>query len=60
MGRRLAFWVLMLIWLIFGMWNYWPSGMGEYRYAPLATPLLLFVIIGLLGWKVFGPPIQGD
>lgn len=49
----LCFWVLMLLWLVFGLWSAWPlnmkSGGGH---------LLLFILLLLLGWKVFGAPLH--
>lgn len=60
MTRGTIFWVLMLLWLIFGCVFFWPRGAGFGSYAPLGSNLLLFVLLGLLGWKVFGPAIKGD
>jgi hypothetical protein len=56
MTLGLAFWILMLIWAVFGAWSW--------RTAPAAFPvvggtLLLFVLLCLLGWHAFGPPIHG-
>jgi hypothetical protein len=51
-----VFWLLMLLWLIFGAYT---------NRAAFGTPLvwggnaLLFVLIFLLGWRVFGWPIAG-
>ena len=49
MTLGLAFWILMLIWLVFGLawhfgppWPYWGWGGGA----------LLFVLLLLLGWRV--------
>jgi hypothetical protein len=50
------FWILMLLWLLFGLWVYWP-GSSALAYAPGGN-LLLFVVIALLGWKVFGSPLR--
>jgi hypothetical protein len=50
----LAFWILMLIWLVFGIWNAWPNWQGWG-----AGNLLLFILLLLLGWHDFGPPIHG-
>lgn len=49
----LAFWILMLIWLAFGLWQSWPN------HSVVGGNLLLFIVIVLLGWKVFGAPIHG-
>lgn len=55
----LAFWILMLIWLVFGLvwWGY-PTG-PHAPYYPLGHTILLFVLFLLLGWKVFGAPLHG-
>jgi hypothetical protein len=57
MRMGLLFWILMLIWLIFGFWatSALTSG-GDYR--PVGGNLLLFLVIALLGWKVFGSPLR--
>jgi hypothetical protein len=49
----LAFWILMLMWLVFGMWNAWPN------HYVVGGNLLLFILLLLLGWKVFGTPLHG-
>jgi hypothetical protein len=42
----------MLIWLIFGCYkNPWPW--------PLGGHIILWVLLALLGWKVFGPALHG-
>jgi len=53
MTRRLCFWVLMLIWLIFGIWSAYPS------YGLVGGTVMLFALLFLVGWQVFGPPISG-
>jgi hypothetical protein len=55
MNIGLAFWILMLIWLVFGLaWHFGWIG----AYGPWGGSLLLFVLLLLLGWKVFGPPLH--
>ncbi len=44
------FWLIMIIGLILCLIGYGPVW---------AVPLVLFVLLALLGWKVFGFPIQG-
>ncbi len=52
MPKGLAFWIIFLIAFVFSVWIGWPWTFG-------ALPILvLFLLIGLLGWGVFGPPIQ--
>ena len=53
MTLSLLFYVLMVLWLFFGVWGNWPNLRAG------APNLLLFVLILLLGIRVFGPPIQG-
>ena len=58
MSLGLAFWILMLIWLIFGLVSgYQPGLVGGYGF--YGHTLLLFVLLGLLGWHAFGAPIHG-
>lgn len=57
MTRGLLFWILMILWLIFSFYFYWPAaGTG---YLVLGGPVLIFVLLALLGWQVFGAPIKG-
>jgi len=53
MSFGLLFWILMLFWLVGMLWT-------NYPYAFHFWPnVLLFVLIGLLGWKIFGAPVHG-
>jgi len=55
MTLGLVFWILMLLWLVFGLWTRWPiSNPGL-----LGGDLLLFILLLLLGWRAFGAPIHG-
>lgn len=49
----LLFWILMLLWLFYGVWFNWPS------WPPVGSYILLWVIIALLGWRAFGPMVHG-
>lgn len=53
------FWLLMLLWLLFGMYWNWPKEQTPAGFGTLGGNLLLFVLLFLLGWKVFGFMIQG-
>lgn len=60
MTRGLLFWILMILWLIFGFIAWWPAGVGGYSsYYPLGGHLLIFVLFALLGWQAFGAPVKG-
>lgn len=56
MSFALVYWILMLIWLVFGLWSNWPVSGSNAR--PLGGTLLLFILLVILGWKVFGAPIH--
>jgi len=54
MSIGLLFWVIMIIGLLFGLYTN--------RANPLAwagSNLVLWILLALLGWKVFGPAIHG-
>jgi hypothetical protein len=56
MSIALLFWVIMVIWLLFGLYVNWPvtahgPGVGGH--------LIIWVLLALLGWKVFGPALHG-
>ena len=56
MSLGLAYWICMLVWLILGCWSYWPVTGPNLR--PLGGTLLLFILLVLLGWQVFGAPLH--
>jgi hypothetical protein len=47
----------MLIWFVFGLAIF--GGYGGH-YGPQASTLLEFVLFLLLGWQVYGAPVQGN
>lgn len=55
MTLQLAFWILMLLWLV-GYGFAWESAQPWRGRMP---DLLLFLIILVLGWHAFGAPIKG-
>jgi hypothetical protein len=54
MPFSLLFWILMLLWLVFDVWSNWPFSTP---YRPVGS-VLLFILIALLGWHDFGPPVH--
>jgi len=54
MSFGLAFWIIMLIWLLFSI----PQTTLGTRW-PWGGSIVLFVLLGLLGWHAFGAPIHG-
>ena len=57
MPLQILFWMIYIIALFFGLWiNYIPN-----EPYPLRRPgwvLVMFVLIGLLGWRVFGEAVH--
>lgn len=52
MSLALAFWIIMLVWLIFGFWS------NRANLAAGGGNLILFFLLCLIGWKVFGAPLH--
>ena len=57
MPLSIFFWILMLLWLVLGLWTSWPGQPGL-PYGPLGSNLLLFILLLLLGWAVFGAAVR--
>jgi hypothetical protein len=59
MSLALVFWVLMLLWLVAGLWWHWtPAQPTPLGYAPVGLHLFLFILLLILGWGTFGAPIR--
>ncbi len=57
MPMGILFWVIMIIWFLFGLyWNRADFAAGN--YGPFGSSLILFILLCLLGWRSFGPPLQ--
>lgn len=56
MTFALAYWILMLIWFVFGCWSNWP--VSKASIGPMGGSVLMFVLLVLLGWAVFGAPLH--
>lgn len=55
MSISFLFWLLMILWLIFGVeWG----GFSDSRYRVVGGGLLLWVLLALLGYAQFGSPIK--
>ncbi len=52
MSIAVAYWVLMLVWLALGLWSVWPNIRAG------GPNLILFLLLALVGWKLFGAPVQ--
>jgi len=59
MTLQLLYWILMLLWLVFGLWANWPGpGATGPAFRPLGGTVLLFVLLVILGWQTFGSPVK--
>jgi hypothetical protein len=54
MSIGMLFWVIMIVLLVTDFLVYWPAGPH-----PFGGRVVLWVLLFLLGWKVFGFPIHG-
>ena len=55
MTLGLCYWILMLIWLVFGLLVHFGIAAA---YGVVGNTILLFILFLLLGWQVFGPPLH--
>lgn len=49
------FWLLYVICILFSGWLSYPFSTG---WRPFGVTLVTFILIGLLGWHVFGPVLR--
>lgn len=57
MSLSLLFWMLYILTILFGGWSYYePAQPLWFRRA--GAFLVVWVLIGILGWKVFGPALH--
>jgi hypothetical protein len=52
------FWLLYVLSLIFVGWGEWGIAIPGNPFARRGWYIILYILIGLLGWKAFGSPIQ--
>jgi len=52
MTLAIAFWIFMILFLVFGTWSAWPNVQGA------GGNLILFILLLILGWAEFGSPIK--
>lgn len=56
MSIALLFWVLMILALLFSFFSNWPLSGSNAR--PFGMSLLVWLLLALLGWQVFGAAIH--
>jgi low affinity Fe/Cu permease len=54
MPLGVAFWVIMLVWAVFGLLTHF-GVVGVGAYGAGVNAILLFVLFAILGWQAFGP-----
>ena len=57
MPLGILFWVIYLLSLVVGLWGYYePAPSPWFRRA--GGYVVLWILVGILGWSVFGPAIK--
>ncbi len=59
MPLGLIFWVIMLIWLLFGIGSHLGWFGANTQVGVVGSTLMLFLLFALLGWRVFGAAVTG-
>jgi len=57
MTLAILFWVLYIVGLVFGLYGEYVPGQ-PYPLARGARSFLVFILIAILGWGVFGAPVR--
>jgi len=58
MNLSMLFWVIMIVWLLFGLWSSWPAAGGTNGFRGIGGHILVWVLLAILGWQVFGAAIH--
>jgi hypothetical protein len=55
------FWIIYVVFALLGVLFNWPvTGANDpYAWRPLGWSFVVLILLGLLGWGIFGPPIRG-
>jgi len=56
MNLQTVFWMIYIVSVLFGFWINWPLGAANGR--SFGGHLIIMVLIGLLGWALFGGAIH--
>lgn len=57
MSMPFLFWLLMLLWLVFGLFLIRVPGQ-PYPWERGGNHVLIFILLSIIGYKVFGSPIH--
>ncbi len=55
MTLAILFWILMIIWAVFGFWG---ENAPDNVFARRGRSVLIFVLFAILGWAQFGGPVH--
>jgi len=56
MTLGLCYYIILLVWLVFGLLSHFGFVAGPYTAG--VSAVVLFILFLLLGWQVFGPPLH--
>jgi len=59
MSIAFLFWLVMILWLLFGLWLGRPASGAPWNWSPVGGTVILWILLFMLGWRVFGFPIHG-
>jgi hypothetical protein len=57
MPKDILFWVIYLMCFLLGLWGYTGPTDGPW-YRRSSGHLALWLLVGILGWQVFGPAVR--
>lgn len=58
MSLGLCFWILYLLSLVLGVYWSWPASADNRNFRPFGGNLMLFILVGIIGWSEFGAPLH--
>lgn len=58
MPMGMIFWMLMILWFVFGLYWNWPSSNDPKAFGGIGSNLLLFILLFIIGWRLFGFVVQ--
>jgi hypothetical protein len=57
MPLSILFWVIYVVAILFSFWAYYTPGQ-PFQLRPFGSQLVLWILVGVLGWEVFGPVVR--